>query len=102
MVSGPAIISGAGKTFTVNAFSPNGDGINDRFRFITFGDEEILLMEIYNRWGEKIYATTSLENGWDGTDGNGVEQEVGAYVYRLITICDGVEQALSGSVTLLR
>lgn len=87
---------------TVNAFSPNGDGINDRFRFITFGDEEILLMEIYNRWGEKIYATTSLENGWDGTDGNGVEQEVGAYVYRLITICDGVEQALSGSVTLLR
>ncbi len=87
---------------TVNAFSPNGDGVNDRFRFVTSGDEELITMQIYNRWGDIIFETTDLENGWDGTDGSGREQEIGSYIYRLITICDGIQQALSGSVTLLR
>jgi gliding motility-associated-like protein len=87
---------------TVNAFSPNGDGVNDKFRFVTNGDEELITMQIYNRWGDVIFETTDLENGWDGTDGNGREQEIGSYIYRLITVCDGIEQALSGSVTLLR
>ncbi|MBK7443237.1 MAG: gliding motility-associated C-terminal domain-containing protein [Bacteroidetes bacterium] len=59
-------------------------------------------MQIYNRWGDIIFETTDLENGWDGTDGSGREQEIGSYIYRLITICDGIQQALSGSVTLLR
>ncbi|MBK9962960.1 MAG: gliding motility-associated C-terminal domain-containing protein [Saprospiraceae bacterium] len=87
---------------TVNAFSPNGDGVNDRFRFVTSGDEELITMQIYNRWGDIIFETTDLQNGWDGTDGSGREQEIGSYIYRLITICDGIQQALSGSVTLLR
>lgn len=87
---------------TINAFSPNGDGINDRFRFITDGDDELVNMDIYNRWGALIFQTNDLVNGWDGTDGNGKEQEIGSYIYRITTMCDGILQSLSGSVTLLR
>ncbi len=87
---------------TVNAFSPNGDGINDRFRLITPGDDSLLSMEIYNRWGQRIFFTNSLADGWDGTDGNGVAQEVGMYVFVMYTDCDGVTQQVTGSVTLLR
>lgn len=87
---------------TVNAFSPNNDGINDLFRLHTSGDDALVSMEIFNRWGQRVFYTNSLEFGWDGTDGNGVAQEVGAYVYIIYTACDGIEQQLSGMVTLLR
>jgi len=87
---------------TINAFSPNGDGINDKFRFITDGDDNLVGMDIYNRWGALIFQTNNLENGWDGTDGNGIEQEIGSYIFRITTECDGILQSLSGSVTLLR
>lgn len=87
---------------TVNAFSPNNDGINDRFRFVTDGDDGLVGMEIYNRWGQLIFTTSDITNGWDGTDGKGDPQEVGSYLYVIYTSCDGKEQRLSGSVTLLR
>lgn len=53
--------------FIPNAFTPNGDGINDIFR--PSGNVEVRSMEIYSRWGEKLYASYSLEEGfsWDGT-----------------------------------
>ncbi|MEZ5012668.1 MAG: PKD domain-containing protein [Chitinophagales bacterium] len=87
---------------TVNAFSPNGDGVNDRFRFVTNGDDALVDMQIYNRWGQLIFSTDNLEEGWDGSDGNGVQQEVGTYLFIIHTQCDGILQSLSGSVTLLR
>lgn len=87
---------------TVNAFSPNDDGVNDRFRFITAGDDGLVSMEIYNRWGKMIFNTNDIDAGWDGTDGNGHPQELGSYIYVIYTSCDGKEQRLSGSVTLLR
>ena len=90
------------KFATANAFSPNGDGINDKFRLVTAADDELVSMEIFNRWGAKVFSTNSLENGWDGTDGNGVPQEVGMYVYIMYTTCEGVTQRLDGTVTLLR
>ena len=87
---------------TVNAFSPNGDGINDNFRFITAGDDALVNMEIYNRWGQLIFQTSDLTTGWDGNDNNGKPQEIGSYIYKIATECDGILQSLSGSVTLLR
>lgn len=86
----------------VNAFSPNGDGVNDNFRLITNGDDELVSMEIYNRWGQLIFQTDNLINGWDGTNGLGKQQEIGSYIYKIWTQCDGILQSLSGSVTLLR
>ncbi len=87
---------------TVNAFTPNGDGINDRFRFITTGDDELVSLEIYNRWGQLIFRTNDLAAGWDGTDGNGKQQEIGSYIFKILTQCEGILQTLSGSVSLLR
>lgn len=87
---------------TANAFSPNADGINDRFRLITPGDDDLLSMEIYNRWGQRIYYTNSMAEGWDGIDMNGVAQEVGMYMFVIYTQCNGTTQKVTGSVTLLR
>ncbi len=96
------IIPNCFKYFVVNAFSPNGDGVNDRFRFITDGDDELTDLSIFNRWGQKIFSTNDLVNGWDGNDLSGIPQEVGSYIYTIQTTCDGIAQSLSGSVTLLR
>ena len=60
-----------------NAFSPNGDGVNDEFLPFNWGLETYLL-RIYNRWGELIFETSSQDGAWDGTF-KGVPQEVGTY-----------------------
>jgi gliding motility-associated-like protein len=51
--------------FIPNAFSPNGDGVNDVFRLQTTSLSEANI-EIYNRWGEKVFATDNSREGWDG------------------------------------
>lgn len=72
--SNVAFITGDGKIYKPNAFSPNGDGLNDLFRFKTvfitndrnenYSDFEIF---IFNRWGEKVFHTNNLDDNWDGT-----------------------------------
>jgi len=51
-----------------NAFTPNGDGTNDVFRIIGLPPENIAKfnMQIFNRWGEVIFSTTDITQGWDG------------------------------------
>ena len=66
-----------------NAFTPDNDGINDFFapQGIEFNSFE---MEIYNRWGEKIYHTSEIDKPWDGRNKGGTEvakQDV--YVYKI-------------------
>ncbi len=88
-----------------NVFSPNGDGMNDYFfprqyltsGLITFG------MHIYNRWGEMIFESTSLDGrGWDGKY-NGADQPEGVYVYTIDgTFKDGQKEHHQGNLTLLR
>ncbi len=65
--------------FLPNAFSPNGDGNNDVLIPISRGLAQLDEFSIYNRWGEMLFSTTRLEEGWDGTY-LGVEQEVGTYL----------------------
>ncbi len=48
-----------------NAFSPNNDNLNDIFLPIVIGVEDYLL-EIYDRWGEKLFSTQNTKQGWDG------------------------------------
>ncbi|MEI6684474.1 MAG: T9SS type B sorting domain-containing protein [Bacteroidota bacterium] len=54
------------KLWFPNSFTPNGDGHNDTYRPVGKGVEKFS-MSIYNRWGELIFETNSLEPGWDGT-----------------------------------
>lgn len=53
--------------YVPNAFSPNGDGKNDRFRFVPVGITEYKYFRIFNRWGQEVYSSTDFRAGWDGT-----------------------------------
>jgi gliding motility-associated-like protein len=88
--------------FIPNAFSPNGDGLNDGFGVIGANIER-LDMKIYNRWGELIFATNDVNKKWDGTY-KGTPQELGVYVYliKAKVFGDSKEISQSGNVTLIR
>ncbi len=88
-----------------NAFTPNGDGINDYFfpRQLLSGNVTQFHMEVFNRWGQIIYKTSNREGrGWDGRF-NGADQVGGVYVYQISIILDqGFSEQYEGNVTLLR
>lgn len=91
--------------YVPNAFSPNADGINDYFNILGNGIARIHLLSIYDRWGNKIFETTTAipgANGWDGT-GNGRELNIGVYVWVAeIELLDGRMELRSGNVTLVK
>jgi gliding motility-associated-like protein len=88
-----------------NVFTPNGDGINDFFfpRSLLASGLTSFKMNIYNRWGQQIFESTSLDgSGWDGRL-NGVQQPSGVYVYTIdVTFKDGQKENHKGNVTLMR
>lgn len=67
---------------TPSAFTPNGDGINDIFRVLGTEVVDQFSLQIYNRWGLKVFETEDKDAGWDGTEGGKI-QPVGTYVYQL-------------------
>ena len=68
------------------AFTPNDDGNNDIFRVRAVGVTDIEIFRVYNRWGEQLFETTNLNEGWDGTyKDEPVEQ--GVYMYYVQVIC---------------
>lgn len=90
-----------GDVYVPTIFSPNDDGANDAFkpysRCLKTGE-----MYIYNRWGEKVFFTTDLDKGWDGTQREKMLNS-GVYHYRIITnSLYGETLELKGSVTLVR
>jgi gliding motility-associated-like protein len=81
------------------AFSPNGDGINDRFS-VQGGDDlaEVLELKVFDRWGNLL----SEETSWDGRR-SGEPLNPGVYVYKArLLMDDGEERGFSGAVALLR
>jgi gliding motility-associated-like protein len=88
-----------------NVFSPNGDGTNDYFWPRQLLSEGLVRfsMNIYNRWGQKIWETTSLDGrGWDGKF-SGVDQPTGVYIYRVdAEFRNGYRERYQGNLTLLR
>jgi gliding motility-associated-like protein len=88
-----------------NAFTPDGDGLNDYFlpREILSSGIKTFKMEIYNRWGENIFSTGSIEGrGWDGKY-NGVPQLMGVYVYVIdVEFVNNIKKNFKGNVTLIR
>ena len=69
--------------FIPNAFTPNGDGLNDVFKVIPRYDYvRDYVLQIYNRWGEQIFETSGSNNGWNGTF-KGKPVEHGTYIYRI-------------------
>lgn len=84
-----------------NAFTPNGDNVNDHFTIYGLSGFQIELI-IYNRWGGIVYRTTDNNAHWDGYI-NGSEAAEGAYVYVLkITDFRGKERHYHGMLHLFR
>ncbi|MBT6131887.1 MAG: T9SS type B sorting domain-containing protein [Flavobacteriales bacterium] len=88
-----------------NIFTPNGDGINDRFRINSDCNIFSYSLAIYNRWGQLIHYTINPAFGWDGFV-NGEEASNGTYFYKLEYKDDVVinvdRYSYQGSFTLKR
>lgn len=86
-----------------NAFTPNGDRLNDVIRPNNAVKAQNLRFSIYNRWGQRVFTMTDWKDGWDGKV-NGVEQASGIYVWHLnYTHRDTGEQVFQkGTVTLIK
>lgn len=87
--------------FIPSAFTPNGDGINDLFHVLGFQIESVHI-NIFNRWGEKIFESSGIDKGWDGTY-KGSSVEIGTYVYLVhIVFITGEKGTATGNVILIR
>jgi gliding motility-associated-like protein len=91
------------KLYIPAAFTPNGDEDNDRF--LVFG-EDILTFHIliYDRWGELVYESFDMSNGWDGSTRLGSKALPGGIFVYQIQVKDvyGLDHHFTGNVTLLR
>ncbi len=88
-----------------NAFSPDNDGINDTFLPRNSSEQNIATfkMQIFNRYGQKIFESERIDaKGWDGKF-NGVDQPFGVYVYTIdVAFTSGQTEQYRGNVTLVR
>jgi gliding motility-associated-like protein len=97
------------KVYIPTVFSPNGDGINDKFQVFTgLGVEHINFVRLYDRWGEKVYEEIDLPPSSDGTpgwDGNfrGHDMDPAVFLYLVeVVFVDGKVLVYRGDVSLLR
>jgi gliding motility-associated-like protein len=82
-----------------NTFTPNGDGVNDLWNVTALETYPKASVNVYNRYGQQVYGSTSYMKGWDGRC-NGSDVPVGVYYY-IIDLHNG-ETAVSGFLTVLR
>ena len=98
-----------GTIYLPNSFTPNNDGLNDVFRAVGNGVVDFEL-EIWNRWGERVFYTNDIEEFWNGNhDGGGyyVEAEVYTWVARYTYLLDldgniSNTEEVVGHVTVIR
>jgi gliding motility-associated-like protein len=86
-------------------FSPNRDGIDDKFNILKPSNTTIKL-QIFNRWGNIVYQNNNYQNEWDGRGiGNMLGQDLpaGTYYYSVMAILpSGEVKKFAGPVTLIR
>lgn len=87
--------------YVPDIFSPNGDSNNDQL--CVYGNcISELKYEVFNRWGELVFETTTIDNCWDG-DFRNKPMMTGVYAYKLyVMLFDGTVIEDSGNVTLVR
>ncbi len=90
------------KIVASNAFTPNGDGFNDYFEIRNDGISNITRVEVYNRWGERVFETSNSNDFWDGTF-RGEPVNPGVFMYTIQGVCQNDSDfLLSGNVTVIR
>lgn len=101
LVKAFTFICGEPFVYIPNAFSPDGDGNND-ILFVRSTIVERLVFKIFNRWGELVFESNSLNRGWDGTY-KGKLLDPDTYDYYIEADCiDGQQEIIKGNVTLIR
>lgn len=85
------------------AFTPGGDdGVNDIMYVKGWGIKDLKEFKVYNRWGELVFETVDLSEGWDGTY-RGELQAVDSYVWVVsVEFYDGTEDTFTGSITIIQ
>jgi gliding motility-associated-like protein len=93
--------TGLQSIYIPSAFTPNNDNKNDCFRIKNWMGIKEFKLEIFNRWGEKIYSSTNSTSCWDGTF-KGIKQPTGVYVYivKAKALCGDINK--KGLITLIR
>jgi len=85
------------------AFSPNGDGTNDVFYPVFLRAPSGFQMSIFNRFGQLVFKSFNINDGWDGRTSKGQMVEIGTYFWYVIRNCNGGDIIESrGDVTLVR
>jgi gliding motility-associated-like protein len=88
--------------YVPTAFTPNGDGLNDIFYPFPVGIKSINYFKVFNRWGQLLFSTTTLNKGWDGKL-QGVEQPAGVFVFMAQGVAkNGKLITHNGTVALIR
>lgn len=90
-------------TFDVpSAFTPDGDGINDIVYLRGHGIKKVIDFKIFNRWGELIFETNDIHQGWDGTYKTR-DQGMETFVYKAtVEFYNGETESKGGSLTLIK
>ena len=101
-------VEGGGRSYVPTAFSPNGDGVNDRLTVFTDRSVvQIISLQVFDRWGGLVFETKNIppneeSHGWNGS-AHGKALPAGTYVYQArLLLLDGSEQLISGEVMLVR
>ncbi len=96
------------RIFTPNVFSPNDDSVNDYFKiFGTKSLKQIVLLEIFDRWGNRVFSQTNAEpngpsTGWNGLM-NGKPVNPGVFVWHAVAeFLDNTTEEASGEITVIR
>jgi gliding motility-associated-like protein len=86
----------------MEAFTPNGDGINDKWLVTSGSCTDRVYVKVFNRYGNMVYRKDNYSNDWDGTY-NGKPVADGTYYY-VVTfyLINGKMEELTGNVTILR
>lgn len=85
-----------------NAFSPNGDGLNDVFKIAHLTSQKVLAFQVYDRWGNLIFETQDRDKGWDGTYKNKPANADVYQYYIKLAYPDNYIEEFKGDVTLVR
>jgi gliding motility-associated-like protein len=97
----PKEVKPCGAIFVPNAFSPNGDNIDD-IEYVYGGCVQALDFKIFDRWGNMVFETNDPAKGWNGTF-NGKPLSTGVYDYTLVAVqSNGKSTDLKGNITLVR
>ena len=81
--------------------TPNGDGTNDVFRVYFGGQITDFTLSVFNRWGQRVFSSSDVEEAWDGTK-DGTPQNSDTYLYVTKFSINGTEVEEEGQFTLIR